>query len=106
MMKKYLPILGLFMLPFISASADGGFDLYYLFVENVFGGLIYATIGFSIIFIILGMFARMSFTLLIMLVSLFVMVSFISMTGITGFLIFFVAGVLVFAYGVMRVFGG
>lgn len=39
-----------------------GFDLFYLFVENVFGGWVWAMLGFAAIFFILGMFARFSWT--------------------------------------------
>jgi len=46
-----------------------GFDLFYLFVENVFGGYLITAVGLSICMILIGMISRMSFILISFIVG-------------------------------------
>jgi hypothetical protein len=48
------------------------FDLFYLLVENVFGGIYIALIGIIIMFFLLGMISRMSEKLLIFMLLIFI----------------------------------
>lgn len=98
--KNWLFGIILLGLPLISAAE--GLDLYYLFVENVFGSRLLATIGFMAIFTLFGMMSRMSFTLIVMLLGLFVMVS---MMGFVGTAAVFVFGLIAIYYlfaGIVR----
>ena len=58
-----------------------GFDLYYLFVENIFGSFIVATLGMLALFVVFGMLSRMSTTLLIGLCAVFLTASLIGFAG-------------------------
>ena len=99
--KLYLLLLaGLFFIPSVSAAA--GFDMYYLFVENIFGGIVWATIGFVILFIVLGMISRMSHTLLVMLLVLFVMTSLMGFVGQAATFLFFIGAAYYFAQGLLK----
>lgn len=79
-----------------------GFDLYYLFVENVFGGPLFATLGLTAIFIVLGMFSRMSFTLIIYLCSLFIMISLMGFVGSLAVFLFAVIAMFIFFAGLVK----
>jgi hypothetical protein len=65
-----------------------GIDLFYLFVENVFGGWIWAMMGFVAIFTILGMFARFSWTGLMLFSLFFVVANLLIFFGLSAVWIF------------------
>ena len=66
-----------------------GFDLFYLFVENIFGNWWIATLGMLALFVVFGMLSRMSTTLLITLGALWIVGSMIGFVGIGG--VFYIA---------------
>jgi len=70
-----------------------GFDLFYLFVENVFGGILISALGFVAFFVFIGMVTKMSPQLLIMLLGLFVMT----------FAIGYVGGLAAFLFGIIAI---
>jgi len=72
-----------------------GFDLYYLFVENIFGSFIVATLGMLALFVVFGMLSRMSTTLLIGLCAIFLTASLIGFAGLGGA---FVVGLIALFY--------
>jgi len=53
------------------AATPYAFDLYYLFVEVVFGNLFLTWLGLMVVFAAIGMFARMSSTSLMWFIILF-----------------------------------
>ena len=75
--NKKFGLLGLLLLGSInlisaaSGPSHGSFDLFYLFVENVFGNLALAGLGFAAIFLIIGMVSRMSKETLIFMLIIF-----------------------------------
>jgi len=77
----------------------GGLDLFGLFVENIFGGVFISIIGFCILFIILGMFTRMSPLLIIMSVGLFCMVMAIGFVGGGAAFLFGLIAIIFFFQG-------
>lgn len=70
------------------------FDLFYLFVENVFGGILAAGIGIAAILFLIGMISKMSVFLNYMIVFLFIM----------SFAIGYVGGFATLALGVFALF--
>jgi hypothetical protein len=105
--KNILWTVAAFLLPLImAADKPDGFDLYYLFVENIFGGFWWAMFGFILVWVILGMISRMSVTLLVLLIGLWVMVNLIGAVGWIAVLVFFVGSVLWVIAGVSRLVGG
>jgi len=83
-----------------------GFDLYFLFVENIFGSFILATIGMLALFILFGMGSRMSTTLLIALCSLFLAASMIGWGGLGAVLLITIVGVYYFTSSLIKWIGG
>lgn len=67
------------------------FDLYYLFVENLFGNLLFAILGIGIILGIIAMIARMSFLLVSYILVMFFV---IMLVGTFGSFV----GVIVFSF--------
>jgi len=57
------------------------FDLYYLFAENIFGGILLSGFGIAAILYLIGMLGRMSFISNIMLVVFFLMTFAIGYVG-------------------------
>jgi len=70
-------------------------DLFYLFVENVFGGIFIACIGFIALFVLIGMISKMSPHLLIILIVLFTLCIGI---GFIGGTVAFLAGIFALYY--------
>jgi len=56
-------------------------DLFYLFVENVFGNFLFAVIGLSVLLGLMGMAGRMSLLLVFSVVVLFLMSMLIGFFG-------------------------
>ncbi|GAI98360.1 unnamed protein product [marine sediment metagenome] len=79
-----------------------GLDLFYLFVENVFGSILLAGLGFTIFFLVIGMMSRMSTTFLIMAIGLFVMTFTIGYIGAVAGIIF---GAVALYYGISGFIG-
>ena len=50
-----------------------GFDLFYLFVENVFGGILAAGVGIAGLLFLIGVLGRMSFISVTTIVGLFLL---------------------------------
>ena len=50
-----------------------GFDLFYLFVENVFGGILAAGLGIAGLLFLIGVLGRMSFISVTTIVGLFLL---------------------------------
>jgi len=64
----------LMAIPFVSATDYfQGLDLFNLFVENVFGNILFSGFGLAALFIIICITCRMSLTSIIFLVGTFVM---------------------------------
>jgi len=80
----------------------GGLDLFGLFVENIFGGVLVSILGFCILFIVLGMFTRMSPMLLIMSIGLFCMVMAIGFIGFAAAFLFGLIAIIYFFQGLGR----
>jgi len=80
----------------------GALDLFGLFVENVFGGVLVSIIGFAVLFYILGMFTRMSPQLLLLSIGLFLMVMSIGFTGALGVFIFGLIALILFFFALSR----
>ena len=72
------------------------FDLFYLFVECVFGGIFIAGIGIAAMLFLIGMLGRMSFISNIMIVGLFLMTFSIGYVG--GFATLIVGGGALFYF--------
>lgn len=72
------------------------FDLFYLFVENVFGGIFVSGIGIAAILFLIGMLSRMSAILNYMIVALFLMTFSIGYVG--GFATLIVGGFSIFYF--------
>ena len=72
-----------------------GLDLFYLFVENVFGSVIISGFAFVALFIFIGAISKMSPISIIFIVGLFVMTFAIGWIGGIAALIF---GVIAFIY--------
>ena len=70
------------------------FDLFYLFVENVFGGVLLACLGFIALFVFIGMISKMSPQLLILLIGIFIVT-----VGIG-----FVGGAAAFLFGIIAIY--
>ena len=105
MKYKYLLLLAvLFLVPTVLAIDDPkpAFDLFYLFVENVFGGVFIAGVGFVIIFIFIGMISRMSIPLLISIIGLFIVSYSIGAIGGLAALIAGLISIIYFMYGIAR----
>lgn len=83
-----------------------GFDLYFLFVENVFGGWLLATVGFIALFVIFAMLSRMSTTLLITLLMLFTATSLILFTGGAGVFLIAIVAIYFFTSGIIKWING
>jgi len=69
-----LLIAGIFLIvnmSFVFAVETAAFDLYYLFVENVFGNLMLAGLGIAALFMLMGMVSKMSSILLTFLLAIF-----------------------------------
>jgi len=90
-----MSFLASLFLPLISAIDNPmGLDLYYLFVENIFGSFLFSIIGFSAFFVLLGMFSRMSITLMSFMIGLFIMVNLMGLIGMGFiFIVFVFAGI-------------
>lgn len=103
--KIYLWILGiLLILPLVMAidSPKPALDLYYLFVENVFGGIWIAGVGLAGFFILIGIVSGMSPELIIQLIGLFVMVYSIGIIGGIAAMFWFIFVAVYFMYGLLR----
>jgi hypothetical protein len=79
-----------------------GLDLFGLFVENVFGGVLMSILGFAALFYVLGMFTRMSPMLLICTIGLFLMVMGIGFLGFFAVFIFGLIAIIFFFQGLSR----
>lgn len=74
------------------------FDLFYLFVENVFGGsLLFTVIGLMVLLALLCMFTKMSILLMSNIVIMFLLIMLIGFFGS-------IVGVLIFAFSAMYFF--
>ena len=83
-----------------------GFNLYTLFVENVFGGILLSGLGLGIILFIIGTISRMS-PMLIYTILIFFFVAFsIGYIGAFAFIPFFIFGLVYFSYAIMNWLGG
>ena len=105
MKYKYLLLfIILLLVPTVLAIDDPkpAFDLFYLFVENVFGGVFIAGVGFVILFIFIGMISRMSISLLIAIIGLFIVTYSIGAVGGLAVLVVGIITILYFMYGVSR----
>jgi len=80
----------------------GGLDLFGLFVEDIFGGVLISIVGFAILFYVLGMFTRMSPILLFISVGLFLMVMAIGFLGGAAIFIFGLLALIYFFQGFGR----
>jgi uncharacterized membrane protein len=80
----------------------GGLDLFGLFVENIFGGVLISILGFCVLFTVLGMFTRMSPILLIMSIGLFCMVMAIGFLGGAAVFLFGLIAIIYFFQGLGR----
>lgn len=83
----------------------GGLDLFGLFVENIFGGVLVSIVGFAVLFYVLGMFTRMSPQLLLLSIGLFLMVMSIGFTGMLGVFIFGFIAFLLLLFSIIRLVG-
>jgi len=72
-----------------------GLDLFYLFVENVFGGVLISALGFIGLFILIGIASKMSVQSLVLLIGLFIMTFAVGYIGGLAVLIF---GILALVY--------
>ena len=75
------------------------FDLYGLFVENVFGSVLLSGVGLCILFILMGFMCKMSPTTIIILVGYFVGVFSIGYAGELGALLLFIPAFMWFITG-------
>ena len=83
-----------------------GFDLYYLFVENIFGSFIVATLGMLALFVVFGMISRMSTTLLIGLCAIFLTASLIGYAGLGGVFVIGLVAMFYFGSGLIKWIAG
>lgn len=83
-----------------------GFNLYTLFVENVFGGILYSGIGLGIVLFIIGTISRMSPMLIYMILILFFVAFSIGYVGALAVIPFFMIGLMYFSYAMMNWMGG
>jgi len=107
MKYKYLLLLAtLLLVPTVLAMDDTkpAFDLFYLFVENVFGGVFIAGVGFVILFIFIGMYSRMSIPLLISIIGLFIVTYSIGAIGALAVFVVGLISILYFMYGIAKLF--
>lgn len=75
------------------------FDLFYLFVEQVFGGLYIAGAGLAGLFFLIGVLSGMSFLTTSVIVGLFVMTYLIGCWGGAAAVIFGTIAITYFFYG-------
>jgi len=97
----------LILIPLISAGSTAttyveGFDLFYLLVENVFGGILITGVALVICFALIGMFTKMSAHLLISLLGLFVMTYSIGYIGALAVLVFGIFSIFYFFMGIIN----
>ena len=71
MLLGFLLLVSMNFISAASGPSHGSLDLFYLFVENVFGNLALAGLGFVVIFAVIGMVSRMSEKALIFILILF-----------------------------------
>jgi len=64
------------------------FDLYYLLVELIFGSVIWAWLGMSLIFLVLGFFFKISPKSLLFFLVMFTFALMVPINGIFGMLVF------------------
>ena len=77
-------------------------DLFYLLVENVFGGVLLAGLGLIAMIILIAAVTRMSITLTILLVSLFAMTYSIGYIGGLAAMLFGVIAIYYFFSGLIK----
>lgn len=83
-----------------------GFDLYFLFVENVFGSFIVATLGMLALFVVFGMLSRMSTPLLIALCALFLATSLVGYAGLGAVFLIGAFAIFYFTSGLIKWIAG
>jgi len=77
-------------------------DLFYLLVENVFGGILLTGLGLVMAIILIAAVSRMSLILTIMLISLFVMTYSMGYIGGLAVMAFGIIAIYYFFSGVVR----
>lgn len=82
------------------------FDLFYLFVEMTFGGILAAGVGLAAIMFLIGMLGRVSFISNIMLVGFFLMTFSIGYVGGFATLIIGLLAIFYFFRGLINFFTG
>lgn len=104
-MKKIIPLalLGTILsMNFVSAGRDGAFDLWYLFVENVFGNLLLSGVGILAILFVIGMLSKMSPILMMYLTVLYAVAFGGGYVGALFAVPVFILTFLYFAQGVLN----
>jgi len=71
MLLGFLLLVSMNFISAASGPSQGSLDLFYLFVENVFGNLALAGLGFAAIFLVIGMVSKMSPETLIFMLVIF-----------------------------------
>lgn len=83
-------------------EATAIFDLYYLFVENVFGSVLLSGIGFVILFGFMGFASKMSPTTVIILLTFFAGVFAIGYAGELAAVFLFIFSALYFTFALSK----
>ena len=83
----------------------GAFDLYGLFVEQLFGGLLIACVGLAVIYIIVMALGKLSYSTMISVIILYLIVFGIFSNALTFFIIL-VAVLFYFVTSLIRFFSG
>jgi len=100
MNKKILILIAMLLIvPIVIAAVDEtkpAIDLYYLFVENTFGGVFLSAIGLGALFYFIGMISKMSRHLLHSII-----ITFWAALGIG-----YVGGLAIFLIGIFAIFYG
>lgn len=106
MKNKILLMFGMIFLvgvPLVSATQYfAALDLFNLFVENVFGNILFSIIGLSLVFFVIGVLSRMSQVSIIYLIGTFMGVMGIGYLGALIALPFFIFAFMYFAYSLLK----
>ncbi len=78
------------------------FDLYYLLVETVFGSVFLSILGLSALYLVLGMFTRMSVQTIILTIGLFIMTISIGFIGGAAAFLFGIIALTYFFQGLIN----